>query len=61
MGFQQRVATEAAWLAPLLTVFKERNLHRLQAGPYASRDQAQAAAQRLREGLQLVPAIVERR
>ncbi len=61
LGFQQRVATEAPWLAPLLTVFNERSLHRLQAGPYASRAEAQAAAQRLREGLQLVPAVVERR
>ncbi len=61
LGFQQRVASEAAWLAPLLAVFNERSLHRLQAGPYASRDQAQAAAQRLRQTLQLVPAVVERR
>jgi rare lipoprotein A len=61
LGFQQRVATEAAWLAPLLTVFNERSLHRLQAGPYANRAEAQVAAQRLRDGLQLVPAIVERR
>jgi len=61
LGFQQRVATEAPWLAPLLAVFSERTLHRLQAGPYASRAEAQAAAQRLRDGLQLVPAIVERR
>ena len=60
-GFQQRVATEAPWLAPLLAVFNERSLHRLQAGPYASRAEAQAAAQRLRDSLQLVPAIVERR
>jgi rare lipoprotein A len=61
LGFQQRVATEAAWLAPLLTVFNERSLHRLQAGPYANRAEAQVAAQRLRDSLQLVPAIVERR
>ena len=61
LGFQQRVATEADWLAPLLTVFDERSLHRLQAGPYGSRAQAQAAAQRLRVTLQLVPAVVERR
>ncbi|GCL66246.1 septal ring lytic transglycosylase RlpA family protein [Pseudaquabacterium pictum] len=61
MDFQQRVATEAPWLAPLLAVFNERSLHRLQAGPYASRAEAQVAAQRLRDGLQLVPAIVERR
>jgi rare lipoprotein A len=61
LRFQQRVADEAAWLAPLLTVFSERSLHRLQAGPYASRAQAQAAAQRLRDQLQLVPAVVERK
>jgi rare lipoprotein A len=60
LGFQQRVSSEAGWLAPLLTVFSERSLHRLQAGPYANRAEAQAAAQRLRENLQLVPAIVER-
>ncbi len=51
----------AFWLAPLLAVFNERSLHRLQAGPYASRAEAQTAAQRLRDSLQLVPAIVERR
>ena len=55
------MATEAPWLAPLLTVFSERSLHRLQAGPYANRAEAQAAAQRLRDSLQLVPAVVERR
>lgn len=61
LSFQQRVATEAGWLAPLLAVFNERSLHRLQAGPYANRAQAQVAAQRLRDSLQLVPAVVERR
>ena len=61
VGFQQRVAKEADWLSPLMAIFNERNLHRLQAGPYASRADATHAAQRLREALQLVPAIVERR
>jgi rare lipoprotein A len=59
--FQLRVAGAVAWLAPLLAVFSDQRLHRLQAGPYASRAEAQAAAQRLREQLQLVPAVVERR
>ena len=59
--FQQRVATELDWLAPLLAVFSEAPLYRLQAGPYASRDEAQGAAQRVREALQLVPLLVERR
>ena len=60
-SFQQRVAGELDWLAPLLAVFSEAPLYRLQAGPYASRDEAQAAAQRVRETLQLVPLLVERR
>jgi rare lipoprotein A len=61
VDFQQRVAREAGWLAPLMAIFDERSLHRLQAGPYASRSDAQGAAERVRESLQLVPAIVERR
>ncbi|MBL8353200.1 MAG: septal ring lytic transglycosylase RlpA family protein [Burkholderiaceae bacterium] len=61
VAYQQRVAQEADWLAPLLAVFNERKLHRLQAGPYASRADALSAASRLRETLQLVPAVVERK
>ncbi|HEV8691185.1 MAG TPA: septal ring lytic transglycosylase RlpA family protein [Ideonella sp.] len=60
-SFQQRVAAELDWLSPLLTVFAEGGLHRLQAGPYASRDQAREAAERIRAALALVPVIVERR
>jgi rare lipoprotein A len=60
-GFQRRVMAELDWLAPLLAVFSEPTSHRLQAGPYASRDEAQNAAQRIREALSLVPMIVERR
>ena len=61
LGFQQRVASEVAWLAPLLAIFNERSLHRLQAGPYASRSDARQAADRLREALNLLPTVVERR
>jgi rare lipoprotein A len=60
-NFQLRVADELDWLAPLMTVFGESQVFRLQAGPYASRDEAQAAAQRVRDALQLVPVVVERR
>jgi rare lipoprotein A len=60
-SFQQKVAQEVDWLAPLLTVFAEGGLHRLQAGPWETRDQAQAAAERLRSALQLVTVLVERR
>src|SRR6185436_13604129 len=59
--FQQRVAAELDWLSPLLTVFAEGGMHRLQAGPYATREQARDAADRVRAALALVPVIVERR
>ena len=60
-SFQQRLSQELDWLSPLLTVFAENGLFRLQAGPYASRDEAREAADRVRAALALVPMIVERR
>jgi rare lipoprotein A len=59
--FQRQVAEELEWLSPMLAVFEDRGLHRLQAGPYATRDQAREAAERIRSALRLVPVIVERR
>jgi rare lipoprotein A len=60
-SFQQRVGSELDWLSPLLAVFSDASLYRLQAGPYPSRSDASAAAERIRSALQLVPVIVERR
>ena len=59
--FQSRVADEQAWLSPLLAVFSEPSLFRLQAGPYATRSDAQEAASRIRDALKLVPLVLERR
>ncbi|MDP4302652.1 septal ring lytic transglycosylase RlpA family protein [Leptothrix discophora] len=59
--FQRKLSGEADWLAPLLTLFREQSLNKLQAGPFPSRAEAQAAAERLRGQLQLVPMLVERR
>ncbi len=60
-GFQQRVASQIDWLTPLLAVFSDASMFRLQAGPYPTRDDARSVAERIREALQLVPVIVERR
>jgi rare lipoprotein A len=60
-SFRQKLLKEADWMAPLLAVFKERSLHRLQAGPYATREDARQAAERVREALALQPVVVERR
>lgn len=60
-GFHRRVIAEVEWLAPVLGVFSDAALFRLQAGPYPSREEARAGAERVREALQLVPLVVERR
>jgi rare lipoprotein A len=60
-GFQRHVASEMDWLAPVLAVFGDDRLYRLQAGPYADREQAQGVARRVRQSMQLTPMIVDRR
>ncbi len=59
--FQRRVAAELDWPLERLAVFSDAPLFRLQAGPYASRDEARSAAERIRGSLQLVPVVLERR
>jgi rare lipoprotein A len=59
--FQRKVEREVEWLTPLMAVYTDRDLHRLQAGPYTSRAEAVSAADQVRSALQLVPLIVERR
>lgn len=58
---QQRIAQELAALQPLVAVFNEAPWFKLQVGPYASRHEAQAAAEQARQALQLQPLVVERR
>ncbi len=60
-AFRQKLSQELDWMAPLLAIFKEAQMHRLQAGPYASREDARGAAERMRQALALTPVIVERR
>ena len=60
-ALQRRVGDELAGLSPLLAIFGDAALYRVQAGPYSSRDDADAAAQRARSALAIVPIVVERR
>ncbi len=60
-AYQRRIALELDWLAPLLAIFNDTTLHRLQAGPYASREEAGNVSQRIRQMVQTAPVIVERR
>jgi len=60
-AFRRDILLQADWLAPLLALFRDSKLHRLQAGPYASREDAQRAAERVREALALSAVVVQRR
>jgi rare lipoprotein A len=48
-------------IAPMLAVFSDNLLYRVQAGPFTSREEAARAAERVREKLLLVPLVLERR
>jgi len=61
LDFQRKLIDEQPWLAPLLAVFSDRGLNKLQAGPYPSRDEARSAAEKVRAALRLVPTLVEKR
>jgi rare lipoprotein A len=61
MAYRLKVAADAEWLAPMLAVFSEGGVSRLQAGPYASRDEAASVAEQVRMALKVSPLIVERR
>lgn len=60
-NFQRRVSTELDALSPLLAIFNEAAIFRLQAGPYSTREEARSVAHHVRDKLNLVPVIVERR
>jgi len=55
------LARELAWLGPWLAIFDDRALYRLQAGPYATRGEAQGTAERIRSAASVQPMVVQRR
>ena len=61
LDFQRRLIDEQPWLAPLLAVFTDHGLNKLQAGPWVTREDARSAAEHVRTALQLVPTIIEKR
>ena len=61
LAHQQRVQSAALSLASLVAVVSEDTLHRVQAGPFATREEAQAAADTLRARHGLASTVLERR
>lgn len=60
-ALQQRVRQRAGWLAEHLTLQDDGALVRLHAGPWASRDDALDAAERLQAAMALTPLLLDRR
>jgi rare lipoprotein A len=60
-AFREKLLVQLGAMAPLLTIFRDSRLHRLQAGPYATRDDARLAADKVRISLALSAIVVERR
>ncbi|KAF1048200.1 septal ring lytic transglycosylase RlpA family protein [Xylophilus sp.] len=58
---RRQIAPAVQPLAPRLAVFADGGLHRLQAGPFDSRDAALRAAAQLRGSLPAAPVLIERR
>lgn len=59
-AFHRKVVADLSWLSPLLAVFSDNSVHRLQAGPYRTRDEAQGIAEQVKDALKLVPVVVRR-
>jgi rare lipoprotein A len=59
-ALQRKVAADLHWLSPLLAVFSDAHIHRLQAGPYRTRDEAQGIAEQVRDALKFLPVVVRR-
>ena len=58
---RQQLARELAWLEPWLAIVDDSALFRLQAGPFATRDEAQGTAERIRGEASLQPVVLQRR
>lgn len=59
-NLKNRLASELDWLSEPLLIYSNGNLHRLQVGPYASREEASRVAERIRQALGTKPNIVQR-
>jgi rare lipoprotein A len=60
-GLRAQAARGLPELASQLRVFSDSGTHRLQAGPFATREAALGAAAQVREDLRITPMVVERR
>jgi rare lipoprotein A len=59
-SFRQKMARDLSWMHEPLEVVARDGLHRVRAGPYRTRDEATAIAEKLRDSLGFVPVMTPR-
>ena len=59
-SFRVKVYRELAWLNDVIRIVPGNSIFRLQVGPYASRSDAQAVADRIRTELNFNPVFITR-
>jgi rare lipoprotein A len=59
LDLRQQLMRDFSWMEPLLAVFIERSSYRVQAGPFASRADAQTAADRIRQAVPTQPLLLQ--
>jgi rare lipoprotein A len=59
-GLRARIARELAWLKEFVEVQQRDGSYRVRIGPYKSRADAAAAAEKVRDALQITPVLVGR-
>jgi rare lipoprotein A len=55
-----RLQAELGWLADLTGIYQTGDVYRVQAGPYANREEALQAAARIEQALDLKPVVISR-
>ena len=60
-SLRARASRDLPSLAPLLRVVTDADTHRLQAGPFATREAASATVAQVRDELRMASIVVERR
>lgn len=60
LALQRAVNATNDWLTPLIALFQERGLHKVQAGPYEKRSDAMATLARIRAAMDVKPVLVSR-
>ena len=59
-SFRDRMSRDLAWNNEPLQVFSREGMHRVRMGPYRSRDEAGAIAEKVRQSLGFEPALIGR-